>query len=171
VTMPAVDTPLFGVFLLRYSQNSVNNYKILKYSYVSPRVPLLPVADLLKKCVAYFAMRVMAKRRRDWYVCHNKLQLIHNLLIFQTPKIRQLLASRGPNCFRETTVNNALWELHFAASVLWLQGKEAAHQPVVDSDGNILLWNGDIFSGLHKKVLITLTWIDFCCALCVVKSN
>lgn len=31
--------------------------------------------------------------------------------------------------------------------MLWTQGSSPVSQPLVDEDGNILLWNGDIFAG------------------------
>ena len=33
----------------------------------------------------------------------------------------------------------------FVGCVLWLRGESLAEQPIADLDGNILLWNGDIF--------------------------
>ena len=35
----------------------------------------------------------------------------------------------------------------FLGCVLWLRGSCMTKQPLVDSSGNILLWNGDIFEG------------------------
>ena len=35
----------------------------------------------------------------------------------------------------------------FLGCVLWLRGGNMTKQPLVDSDGNVLLWNGDIFEG------------------------
>lgn len=34
----------------------------------------------------------------------------------------------------------------FSGYTLWLQGQVPAQQPLIDNSGNILLWNGDIFS-------------------------
>lgn len=37
--------------------------------------------------------------------------------------------------------------LRLAGCVLWTQGDKPVPQPLVDENGNVLLWNGDIFSG------------------------
>ena len=42
------------------------------------------------------------------------------------------------------------WRAKFSGYTLWLQGNKPSKQPVVDEFGNILLWNGDIFEGLHN---------------------
>lgn len=39
------------------------------------------------------------------------------------------------------------WHGYFAAAVLWMQGLEVTPQPSLDNSGNLLLWNGDVFSG------------------------
>ena len=38
------------------------------------------------------------------------------------------------------------WQAEFAAHVLWMQGNAPTRQPLQDSAGNILLWNGDVFN-------------------------
>ncbi len=45
---------------------------------------------------------------------------------------------------------SSMW---LCASVLHIQGDAATAQPVVDSHGNILLWNGEVFGGLTKDSL------------------
>ncbi|XP_076544620.1 asparagine synthetase domain-containing protein 1 [Osmia lignaria lignaria] len=61
---------------------------------------------------------------------------------------KDLICARGPDKVTERieylTPN---WFGHFNASVLWMQGSNLNIQPAIDSIGNILLWNGDIFSG------------------------
>jgi len=44
------------------------------------------------------------------------------------------------------------WHGHFAAAVLWMQGSKITMQPSLDDNDNLLLWNGDLFSGylVHK---------------------
>lgn len=62
--------------------------------------------------------------------------------------VRDRLESRGPDT--TSVVQNYEmdgWAVFSAASVLWMQGKHPTLQPYVDSSGNILLWNGDIFYG------------------------
>ncbi|XP_076644419.1 asparagine synthetase domain-containing protein 1 [Halictus rubicundus] len=63
-------------------------------------------------------------------------------------RCKDLIVARGPDNFAERIERlNEDWCGHFAASVLWMQGYNLNVQPVVDSFGNILLWNGDVFSG------------------------
>lgn len=68
--------------------------------------------------------------------------------LFQWPKCRDAINARGPDgaseLFQKLTEK---WKAHFAASVLWMQGSHPVVQPCVDVDGNVLLWNGDIFNG------------------------
>ncbi|XP_076294578.1 asparagine synthetase domain-containing protein 1 [Lasioglossum baleicum] len=63
-------------------------------------------------------------------------------------RCKDLIVARGPDNVAERIEHlNEDWCGHFAASVLWMQGSNLNVQPVVDSFGNILLWNGDVFSG------------------------
>lgn len=39
------------------------------------------------------------------------------------------------------------WQAKFIGHVLWTQGFSPTKQPLTDSYGNILLWNGDVFNG------------------------
>lgn len=59
--------------------------------------------------------------------------------------IELAVANRGPNSIDAVNaLENDLW---FVGSVLHIQGSEVTKQPYVDSDGNILLWNGEVFAG------------------------
>ncbi|OAD52969.1 Asparagine synthetase domain-containing protein 1 [Eufriesea mexicana] len=70
------------------------------------------------------------KISHEWEVCKN------------------LVSARGPDGIQEKFENlTPNWFGHFVASVLWMQGSNLSEQPLIDSNGNILLWNGDIFSG------------------------
>jgi asparagine synthetase B (glutamine-hydrolysing) len=61
----------------------------------------------------------------------------------------EYLKHRGPDGFSEYKMNiGRKWSAIFAGCVLWMQGFELTTQPVVDDKNNVLLWNGDIFSGL-----------------------
>ena len=61
---------------------------------------------------------------------------------------KNLIIARGPDGLIEKFENlTSIWSGHFVASVLWMQGSNFCEQPAIDSSGNILLWNGDIFSG------------------------
>ncbi|CAL7938955.1 unnamed protein product [Xylocopa violacea] len=61
---------------------------------------------------------------------------------------RDYIAARGPDKLVEKFENlSKNWFGHFVASILWMQGSSIGEQPALDSIGNILLWNGDIFFG------------------------
>ncbi|XP_017878550.1 asparagine synthetase domain-containing protein 1 isoform X1 [Ceratina calcarata] len=61
---------------------------------------------------------------------------------------RDFITARGPDKLSERFESlSSNWFGHFVSSVLWMQGSNVIEQPAIDSTGNILLWNGDIFSG------------------------
>lgn len=63
--------------------------------------------------------------------------------------IYEHLKRRGPNSSQDLTVSgtNSCYHCLFSAHVLHMRGL-LTPQPVQDNDGNILLWNGEIFGGL-----------------------
>ncbi|KAJ8682475.1 hypothetical protein QAD02_018267 [Eretmocerus hayati] len=61
---------------------------------------------------------------------------------------KNVIAARGPDSLGEECRDlTEVWHGHFYASVLWMQGSKPTPQPIVDIDGNVLLWNGDVFGG------------------------
>ncbi|XP_049952784.1 asparagine synthetase domain-containing protein 1 isoform X1 [Schistocerca serialis cubense] len=96
-------------------------------------------------CGIYFAVY----RGNDVYQCQRS-NCDHNQCdgsIYEV-HVKDQLESRGPDT--TSVVQNYDmdgWAVFSAASVLWMQGKHPTPQPLVDSAGNILLWNGDIFYG------------------------
>ena len=54
---------------------------------------------------------------------------------------------RGPDANHEIEIDLSSWKATFSGHTLWLQGDSPVPQPLVDSSGNILLWNGDVFYG------------------------
>lgn len=56
-------------------------------------------------------------------------------------QIASTIAARGPNGLHFHSDG----QLHFVASVLHIQGDDMCSQPCVDEDGNVLLWNGELF--------------------------
>lgn len=65
---------------------------------------------------------------------------------------KDVIAARGPDHLTEKHISlNHHWHGHFAAAVLWMQGSEIITQPSLDDNNNLLLWNGDIFSGCLAK--------------------
>ncbi|RYY86536.1 hypothetical protein EON63_05595, partial [archaeon] len=63
-------------------------------------------------------------------------------------KLNAMLSNRGPNhsqCLSIPVHNDST--AHFLASVLHIQGTDMTPQPVVDDNGNISMWNGEVFAG------------------------
>ncbi|KAL1456186.1 hypothetical protein WDU94_000933 [Cyamophila willieti] len=53
---------------------------------------------------------------------------------------------RGPDSFKQLTISEDCATCTFLASVRWTQGANMSVQPLEDSEGNVLLWNGDVYS-------------------------
>ena len=67
---------------------------------------------------------------------------------------RRLLS--GPDCSSEFVIPiGAGVTITFFGSVLHLRGSAdvITQQPLVDASGNVLLWNGEVFGGLHVSHL------------------
>ncbi|XP_012532419.1 asparagine synthetase domain-containing protein 1 [Monomorium pharaonis] len=65
---------------------------------------------------------------------------------------KDVIAARGPDYLMEKHLMlSQNWHGHFVAAVLWMQGSRITMQPVMDDNDNLLLWNGDIFSGCLAK--------------------
>ncbi|XP_072541566.1 asparagine synthetase domain-containing protein 1 [Salminus brasiliensis] len=63
--------------------------------------------------------------------------------------VRERLHNRGPSCSRDVTetATDSSYSCLFSAHVLHMRGA-LTPQPLHDDDGNILLWNGEVFGGL-----------------------
>lgn len=61
--------------------------------------------------------------------------------------VHEHLVRRGPNFCRDVTVHGARYHCLFSAHVLHMRGL-LTPQPLEDDAGNVLEWNGEIFSGL-----------------------
>lgn len=61
--------------------------------------------------------------------------------------VHEHLRRRGPNFSRDLIVHGARYHCLFSASVLHMRGL-LTPQPLEDDAGNVLEWNGEIFSGL-----------------------
>lgn len=61
--------------------------------------------------------------------------------------VHEHLKRRGPNLSQDLTVRGACYQCLFSAHVLHMRGLLTS-QPVQDSSGNVLEWNGEIFGGL-----------------------
>lgn len=60
------------------------------------------------------------------------------------------LQNRGPSY--TGLVATAEQEMTFVSTVLHIQGDVIVQQPATDEDGNILLWNGEVFDGLNHPL-------------------
>jgi asparagine synthetase B (glutamine-hydrolysing) len=56
--------------------------------------------------------------------------------------IQVVIKNRGPNFLNTVTKNGC----SFIGSVLHIQGPKVIDQPYISSDGDVLLWNGEVFS-------------------------
>ncbi|XP_048050320.1 asparagine synthetase domain-containing protein 1 [Megalobrama amblycephala] len=65
-------------------------------------------------------------------------------------RVRENLKYRGPNCSRDITVTISNCSLLFSAHVLHMRGS-LTPQPLQDDNGNMLLWNGEVFGGLRVE--------------------
>jgi len=61
----------------------------------------------------------------------------------------ELIKHRGRDGFTRVECASAPWTL--VSSVLHIQGAEVASQPARDSEGNLLLWNGEVFGGMEIR--------------------
>lgn len=59
-------------------------------------------------------------------------------------ELNRAILNRGPNGISTVQVDT----ITFTSSILHIQGNLMATQPFIDEDGNILLWNGEVFDGI-----------------------
>jgi hypothetical protein len=60
--------------------------------------------------------------------------------------IESAIKNRGPHATGFSDLSTGFWAI---GSVLHIQGSEIVNQPYVDESDNILLWNGEVFSGMR----------------------
>jgi asparagine synthetase B (glutamine-hydrolysing) len=70
---------------------------------------------------------------------------------------KEWLTRRGPTAQSEIKIEVGDFSLIFYGAVLHIQGNDCVPQPVVDEDGNILLWNGEVFDGLEYGIELSDT--------------
>lgn len=63
-------------------------------------------------------------------------------------QVQDAIHPRGPDHYGEWMLNS----LALSASVLHLRGAALTAQPVVDSEGNVLLWNGEVFGQAQDEI-------------------
>ena len=70
------------------------------------------------------------------------------------------LTSRGPDIQSTHSVTlvhgdtSEQAKVDLAATVLHLRGEVAQPQPLVDEEGNVLLWNGEVFAGFYLAQML-----------------
>ena len=63
------------------------------------------------------------------------------------PLLISLLQARGPDvCIQGSVQLGNGFTLTYCSTVLWLQGEKPQAQPVMDTVGNLLMWNGDVYN-------------------------
>ena len=89
------------------------------------------------------------------FLCISKDAEVANRILNE---LEPTLNRRGPDSFQridrieqvhsksQNKISSNLY-ITFAGSVLWLRGKCPQSQPLIDGNGGILLWNGDVFGG------------------------
>lgn len=88
---------------------------------------------------------------------------LYIFIIFQWNICKDVIAARGPDHLTEKYISlSHHWHGYFAATVLWMQGPEIITQPSLDDNNNLLLWNGDIFSGCLVCSLYVLNVLGQC---------
>lgn len=107
------------------------------------------------KCPLEDLQKIPAKevlKKQFIFQFNNKfLTIIFSFL--QWEHCKETIAARGPDFLSELKaipVKN--WNLSFASSVLWTQGSKPFAQPFIDDQGNVLLWNGDVYTGQLVKI-------------------
>ncbi|XP_065045097.1 uncharacterized protein LOC135677100 isoform X2 [Musa acuminata AAA Group] len=76
---------------------------------------------------------------------------------------------------QDNIINRWIAELYFLGATLQLRGASPIFQPLVDSSGNILVYNGEIFGGIHvsddKNDAETLLHVLESCCYCNGNKN
>ena len=68
----------------------------------------------------------------------------------EVSEIAKSIQNRGPDSFNQDTLKNE--SITFLGSVLHMQGSSICKQPLIDSNGDVFLWNGEVYDGI--KVVI-----------------
>ncbi|KAK8798802.1 hypothetical protein WA158_007886 [Blastocystis sp. Blastoise] len=63
--------------------------------------------------------------------------------------VKEEITLRGPDSQNEVELSDT--NMCFFSSVLHIRGENTVSQPLVDENGNMLLWNGEVYDGLHMN--------------------
>lgn len=66
-------------------------------------------------------------------------------------QIRTCIKNRGPDSYEEYEFNNGFCKT--VSSVLHMRGEEIHKQPLVSANGDVFLWNGEVFGGLDVEFI------------------
>lgn len=65
-------------------------------------------------------------------------------------EIAKSIRNRGPDSFEQLALENE--SIHFLGSVLHMQGSAICKQPLIHPDGDVFLWNGEVYDGIEVEV-------------------
>ena len=65
-------------------------------------------------------------------------------------RIAQRIRNRGPDSFQTVSLPNS--SATFVGSVLHMQGTEISRQPLVSPNGDVFLWNGEVYEGVMVQI-------------------
>ena len=66
-------------------------------------------------------------------------------------EIAKCIRNRGPDSFEQLSLENG--SLSFMGSVLHMQGSEICKQPLIHPNGDVFLWNGEVYDGIEVVAL------------------
>ena len=64
-------------------------------------------------------------------------------------RMRTCIRNRGPDSYEEYEFNYGFCKT--VSSVLHMRGEEIHKQPLVSPNGDVFLWNGEVFGGLYVE--------------------
>ena len=173
---------------------------ISRLDYSLPRLLLISVSLSWKDYPVKISKKYLLYRLKCWQVrysictVHDVSQpsTLHVLTAISwldmqvlTDTVVPHLKRRGPDCLNKkncivhvAAAPHNTFHLSFIGTVLHLRGI-LSPQPLCDDEGNVFLWNGEIFDGIKVCIPLQLLWlfedlclsVDFCCIgtdLCIV---
>ena len=69
-------------------------------------------------------------------------------------KMRTCIRNRGPDSYEEYEFMDGSCKT--ISSVLHMRGEEIHKQPLVSNNGDVFLWNGEVFGGVHVNIICSI---------------
>lgn len=66
-------------------------------------------------------------------------------------RMRTCIRNRGPDSYEEYEFMDGSCKT--ISSVLHMRGEEIHKQPLVSNSGDVFLWNGEVFGGVHVNII------------------